>query len=158
MPLEQAIQDHAAAIRELAAAIRGGAAPRTADQHLATAAAHVTEANKVIEKAKSTSGEAQGKSEAKKADTKKPDPKQEPVEAPVEEQSAATLEEKDEPAVAEVEVTRDQVRDITLALGKAGKRDPLVALLGELGVAKSSQLEDNQLVEFFTRATALLGE
>lgn len=149
MSLEQAIQDHAAAIRELAAAIRGGAAPRTADQHLATAAAHVTEANKVIEKTQ-TSG--------KKADTKKPDPKPEPVEAPVEEQSVATPEEKGEPAAAEVEVTRDQVRDITLALGKAGKRDPLVALLGELGVAKSSQLEDNQLAEFFTRATALLEE
>lgn len=147
MSLEQAIQDHAAAIRELAAAIRQGGAPHTADQHLAVAA--VTEANQVI-------GKAQGS--AKKADTKKPDPKPEPVEAPVEEQSAATPEEKDEPAAAEVEVTRDQVRDITLALGKAGKRDPLVALLGELGVAKSSQLEDNQLAEFFTRATALLGE
>ena len=141
MSLEQAIQDHAAAIRELAAAIRGGAAPRTA-------AAHVTEANKAVDKAQTS---------AKKAE-KKPDPKPEPVEAPDEEQSAATLEQKDEPAAAEVEVTRDQVRDITLALGKAGKRDPLVALLGELGVAKSSQLEDNQLVEFFTRATALLGE
>lgn len=149
MSLEQAIQDHAAAIRELAAAIRQGGAPRTADQHLAAAAAHVTEANKVIEKTQ-TAG--------KKADTKKPDPKPEPVEAPVEEQSVATQEQKDEPAAAEVEVTRDQVRDITLALGKAGKRDPLVALLGELGVAKSSQLEDNQLAEFFTRATALLEE
>ena len=127
--------------------IRGGAA-RTADQHLATAAAHVTEANKVIEKAQTS---------AKKTE-KKPDPKPEPVEAPVEEQSAATPEQKDEPAAAEVEVTRDQVRDITLALGKAGKRDPLVALLGELGVAKSSQLDDSQLVEFYTRATALLGE
>lgn len=148
MSLEQAIQDHAAAIRELAAAIRGGAAPRTADQHLATAAAHVTEANKVIEKTQTS---------PKKAE-KKPDPKPEPVEAPVEEQSAVTQEQKDEPAAAEVEVTRDQVRDITLALGKAGKRDPLVALLGELGVAKSSQLDDSQLAEFFTRATALLGE
>lgn len=157
MSLEQAIQDHAAAIRELAAAIRQGGAPLTADQHLAAAAAHVTEANQAIGKAKGTSGEAQGKSETKKAE-KKPDPKPDPVEAPVEEQSAATPEEKDEPAVAEVEVTRDQVRDITLALGKAGKRDPLVALLGELGVAKSSQLEDGQLVEFFNRATALLGE
>ena len=149
MSLEQAIQDHAAAIRELAAAIRGGAAPRTADQHLAAAAAHVTEANKVIEKAQTST---------KKTESKKPDPKPEPVEAPVEEQSVATQEQKDEPAAAEVEVTRDQVRDITLALGKAGKRDPLVALLGELGVAKSSQLEDSQLAEFFTRATALLGE
>lgn len=153
MSLEQAIQDHAAAIRELAAAIRGGAAPRTADLHLvaaaAAAAAPVTEANKAADKAQTS---------AKKTESKKPDPKPEPVEAPVEEQSAAAPEQKDEPAAAEVEVTRDQVRDITLALGKAGKRDPLVALLGELGVAKSSQLEDNQLVEFFTRATALLGE
>lgn len=141
MSLEQAIQDHAAAIRELAAAIRGGAAPRTA-------AAQVTEVNKAVDKAQTS---------AKKAE-KKPDPKPEPVEAPVEEQSAATPEQKDGHAAAEVEVTRDQVRDITLALGKAGKRDPLVALLGELGVARSSQLDDSQLAEFFTRATALLGE
>lgn len=146
MSLEQAIQDHAAAIRELAAAIRQGGAPRTADQHLAAAATHVTEANQAISKAQTS---------AKKVE-KKPDPKPEPVEAPVEVQSVVTQEQKDEPAAAEVEVTRDQVRDITLALGKAGKRDPLVALLGELGVAKSSQLEDNQLAEFFTRATALL--
>lgn len=142
MSLEQAIQDHAAAIRELAAAIRGGAAPRTA-------AAPVTETSKVVDKAQTS---------AKKTESKKPDPKPEPVEAPVEEQSAATQEQKGEPAAAEVEITRDQVRDITLALGKAGKRDPLVALLGELGVARSSQLDDSQLAEFFTRATALLGE
>ena len=141
MSLEHAIQDHAAAIRELAAAIRGGAAPRTA-------AAQVTEANKAVDKAQTSTKKAE----------KKPDPKPEPVEAPVEEQSAATPEQKDEPAAAEVEVTRDQVRDITIALGKAGKRDPLVALLGELGVTRSSQLEDDQLAEFFTRATALLGE
>lgn len=143
MSIEQAIQDHAAAIRELAAAIRQGGAGT--GQVVAAAATNVTEASQTIGKAQSST---------KKADTKKPDPKPEPVE----EQSAATPEEKDEPAAAEVEVTRDQVRDITLALGKAGKRDPLVALLGELGVAKSSQLEDNQLVEFFTRATALLEE
>lgn len=150
MSLEQAIQDHAAAIRDLAAAIRGGAAPRTADLHLvAAAAAPVTETNKAADKAQTS---------AKKTESKKPDPKPEPVEAPAEEQSAATPEQKDEPAAAGVEVTRDQVRVITLALGKASKRDPLVALLGELGVAKSSQLEDDQLVEFFTRATALLEE
>ena len=148
MSLEQAIQDHAAAIRELAAAIRGGATPLTADQHLAAAAAHVTGANQAIGKAQTSVRKTE----------KKPDPNPGPVEAPVEEQSAATQEQKDEPAAAEVEVTRDQVRDITLALGKAGKRDPLVALLGELGVAKSSQLDDSQLAEFFTRATALLGE
>lgn len=142
MSLEQAIQDHAAAIRDLAAAIRGGAAPRTADLHLVAA-------DKAADKAQTS---------AKKTESKKPDPKPEPVEAPAEEQSAVTPEQKDEPAAAGVEVTRDQVRDITLALGKAGKRDPLVALLGELGVAKSSQLEDDQLVEFFTRATALLEE
>lgn len=149
MSLEQAIQDHAAAIRDLAAAIRGGAAPRTADLHLVAAAAPVTETNKAADKAQTS---------AKKTESKKPDPKPEPVEAPAEEQSAATPAQKDEPADAEVEVTRDQVRDITLALGKAGKRDPLVALLGELGVAKSSQLDDSQLAEFFTRATALLEE
>lgn len=158
MSLEQAIQDHAAAIRDLAAAIRGGAAPRTADLHLvaaaaAAAAAPVTETNKAADKAAD-----KAQTSAKKTESKKPDPKPEPVEAPAEEQSAATPEQKDEPAAAGVEVTRDQVRDITLALGKAGKRDPLVALLGELGVAKSSQLDDSQLAEFFTRATALLEE
>lgn len=143
MSLEQAIQDHAAAIRELAAAIRGGAAPSTADQGLATAAAHAPGANKAQTSAKKTE--------------KKPTPKPDPVEAPVEEESAATQQQKGDDAAAEVEVTRDQVRDVTLELGKAGKRDVLIALLSDLGVAKSSQLEDNQLGEFFTRATELLG-
>ena len=146
MSLEQAIQDHASAIRELAAAIRGAG---TGQVGTAAAAAHVTEAAKVIEKAQASS---------KKSETKKPDPKPDPVEAPVgEEESAATQEQKGADAAADVEVTRDQVRDVTLELGKAGKRDALIALLSDLGVAKSSQLEDNQLGEFFTRATELLG-
>ena len=144
MSLEQAIQDHASAIRELAAAIRGAGTGQ-----VGTTAAQVTEATKVVEKAQASS---------KKSETKKPDPKPDPVEAPVEEESAATQQQKGADAAADVEVTRDQVRDVTLELGKAGKRDALIALLSDLGVAKSSQLEDNQLGEFFTRATALLGE
>lgn len=143
MSLEQAIQDHASAIRELAAAIRGAGTGQ-----VGTTAAHVTEATKVVEKAQASS---------KKSETKKPDPKPDPVEAPVEEESAATQEQKGDDAVAEVEVTRDQVRNITLELGKAGKRDALIALLSDLGVAKSSELADDQLGEFFTRATELLG-
>ena len=138
MSIEQAIQDHASAIRELAAAIRG--------QGVGISSAHVADANKVNEKAQASSKPAA-----------KPTPKPDPVEAPVEEESAATQEQKGDDAVAEVEVTRDQVRNITLELGKAGKRDALIALLSDLGVAKSSQLEDNQLGEFFTRATELLG-
>lgn len=141
MSLEQAIQDHASAIRELAAAIRGAGTGQ-----VGTNAAHVTEAAKVVEKAQASSKPAA-----------KPTPKPGPVEAPVEEESAATQQQKGDDAVAEVEVTRDQVRDVTLELGKAGKRDVLIALLSDLGVAKSSQLEDNQLGEFFTRATELLG-
>ena len=143
MSLEQAIQDHASAIRELAAAIRGAGTGQ-----VGATAAHVTEAAKVVEKAQASS---------KKSETKKPDPKPDPVEAPVEEESAATQQQKGDDAAADVEVTRDQVRDVTLELGKAGKRDVLIALLSDLGVAKSSQLEDNQLGEFFTRATELLG-
>lgn len=143
MSLEQAIQDHASAIRELAAAIRGAGTGQ-----VGTTAAHVAEAAKVVEKAQASS---------KKSETKKPDPKPDPVEAPVEEESAATQKQKGDDAVAEVEVTRDQVRNITLELGKAGKRDVLIALLSDLGVAKSSELADDQLGEFFTRATELLG-
>lgn len=143
MSLEQAILDHASAIRELAAAIRGAGTGQVGT----AAAAHVAEATQVVEKAQAS---------AKKSGAKKPDPKPDPVEAPVEE-SAATQEQKGDDAAADVEVTRDQVRDVTLELGKAGKRDALIALLSDLGVAKSSQLEDNQLGEFFTRATELLG-
>ena len=147
MSLEQAIQDHASAIRELAAAIRGAGTGQ-----VGTTAANVAEAAKVVEKAKGADTKPATKTAAK------PTPKPDPVEAPVEEESAATQEQKGDDATADVEVTRDQVRDVTLELGKAGKRDALIALLSDLGVAKSSQLEDNQLGEFFTRATALLGE
>lgn len=146
MSLEQAIQDHASAIRELAAAIRGAGTGQ-----VGTTAAHVAEAAKVVEKAKGSDTKPAAKPAAR------PTPKPDPVEAPVEEESAATQQQKGDDAVAEVEVTRDQVRDVTLELGKAGKRDALIALLSDLGVAKSSQLEDNQLGEFFTRATELLG-
>lgn len=147
MSLEQAIQDHASAIRELAAAIRGTGT----DQVGTTGSALVTEAAKVVEKAKGSDTKPTTKPAAK------PTPKPDPVEAPVEEESAATQQQKGDAAAADVEVTRDQVRDVTLELGKAGKRDALIALLSDLGVAKSSQLEDNQLGEFFTRATELLG-
>lgn len=143
MSIEQAIQDHASAIRELAAAIRG--------QGVGISSAHVADANKANEKAKGSDTKPAAKQAAK------PTPKPDPVEAPVEEESAATQQQKGDDAAADVEVTRDQVRDVTLELGKAGKRDVLIALLSDLGVAKSSQLEDNQLGEFFTRATELLG-
>lgn len=148
MSLEQAILDHASAIRELAAAIRGAGTGQVGT----AAAAHVADANKVNEKAKGSDTKTAAKQAAK------PTPKPDPVEAPVEEEeSAATQEQKGDDAVAEVEVTRDQVRNITLELGKAGKRDALIALLSDLGVAKSSELADDQLGEFFTRATELLG-
>lgn len=134
MSIETALAVHAAAIRELAAALLAVNGAGTADQHLEAAASHVTKANEKL---------------AGKPATKKPDSKPEPevVEAP-------------EPEVEKEAggVTRDQVKDATLALGKAGRRDDLIELLETFGVVKSSALADDQLAAFHAAATKLLAE
>lgn len=55
------------------------------------------------------------------------------------------------------EVTLAEVTQVVLALGKAGKRDALVKLLGEYGVPKASALDPSKFAEFHTKANALLG-
>jgi pyruvate/2-oxoglutarate dehydrogenase complex dihydrolipoamide acyltransferase (E2) component len=77
----------------------------------------------------------------------------------------APAAEQPEPAVetaspaaapAASEITRQDVTDAVLALGKAGKRDALVKLLGEYGVPKASALADDQLAGFHAAAQKLL--
>jgi hypothetical protein len=92
-----------------------------------------------------------------KVEKVKADPKPEPVAevAPV-----ATPEPKDEPAPAAADpvadISKQDVIDITLALGKAGKRAQLIELLGKFGAPKASELAPEKFAEYHAAATALL--
>lgn len=131
MSLESVIAENTAAIRELIAALANGK-PVTAAQ--------VDSAGTEVKETKADKPKAE-----KKADTPKPE---------AEEQSAVTPEQKDEPAAAEV--TKDDVVAVTLALGKAGKRNQLVEKLTELGVPKASALDEPEWAGYVEWANALL--
>ena len=77
------------------------------------------------------------------------------------EQTSATVVTADSPETP-VELKADEctlaeVTQVVLALGKAGKRDALVKLLGEYGVPKASALDPSKFAEFHKKANALLG-
>lgn len=73
------------------------------------------------------------------------------------EAAAAEAPAQDTPLQEETAITRQDVTDVVLALGKAGRRDALVKLLGEYGASKASALADDQLGAFHAAATKLLG-
>lgn len=129
MSLEAAVQENTAALRDLIAALANG---------LPTSAAQVAA---VVKEAKP---EPKAKAETKVKET--PKPEAEPA-------AAATQEPKDDGAAV---IELQQVIDVTLALGKAGKRTELVELLGEFGAAKSSLLDPSDFAGFHGKATALL--
>jgi hypothetical protein len=131
MSLESVIAENTAAIRELIEAIKNGV-PTTAAQVAAVA----TEAKA-------------DKPEKAKAEKKAEAPKRE-----AEEQSAATPEQKAGDAAAEV--TEADVKEVTIALGKAGKRDALVAKLEEYGVPRATALPEEQWAEYVAWARAQL--
>lgn len=140
MSLEQAIAENTAALRDLIAAITSGVSAGL---------------NPVVdEPVQQTKVEKPAKVEKVKA----ADPKPEPVE---EQAPAATHEQKDEPVAAAAEdgekvITLQDVTDITIALGKAGKRQQLIELLANYDVPKASQISAHLWAEYHSKATALL--
>lgn len=131
MSLEQAIHENTAAIRDLIAAISKGV-PVTPAQVQA-----------VVQEA---------------APETKPAKKSAPPAA-----EPAAAQSTPEPAAPAVEVeascseiTLADITTVVLALGKAGKRDALVKLLGEYGVPKASALDPSKFAEFHAKANALL--
>lgn len=138
MSLETVIAENTAALRELIAALAKG---------LPTSAAQITA---VVEEAEDTS-EADAAA-AKKAAAAKAAAAKKAKEA-AEAEEAATQEPKGGGAAA---VDLDAVIAATLALGKAGKRAELVALLDTFKVAKSSALDPSDYASFHKSATELL--
>lgn len=167
MSLEAKVEALTAALDRLAEVISGAQAIATAgavgsnkafphsdsDDRTVQQVADEIEATNVAaaeKAAKAAKAEKAAKAKADKA--AKEDPKPEP-------EVAATPEPKDEDAAADDKpegITLQDVIDITLALGKAGKRPELVELLGKYEVAKSSQLHKNDYAGFHKRATAIL--
>jgi hypothetical protein len=132
MSLEQAITDHAAALRELAAAIRA-----TVGAHDTTAAAA---AHQVINDAKAQATTA----------TK---PQAAVVTKDVAEVKTAATEEKkhEQPAP-----TYDTVKTKVLELSKEKGRDQVVALLQRHGVAKAPDLKAEQYAAVIADVAAIL--
>jgi hypothetical protein len=151
MSLEAVIQENTAALRELIAQLSKGI-PTSAAQ-----VAAVVEHSKVEEDTFVSDTVAAKKAAdaaaATKADAAKKAAAAKKAKEEAEAAAAATQESKDDDAPA---IELQQVIDVTLALGKAGKRDKLVELLGEFGAAKSSLLDPSDFASFHAKATALL--
>jgi hypothetical protein len=145
MSLESAIAENTAALRELIAQLAKGL-PTSAAQVAAVVEQSKVEEETFVSDTKAAKAAADKKAAAAKADAAK---KAKDAEAA----AAATPEPKDDDAPA---IELQQVIDVTLALGKAGKRDKLVELLGEFGAAKSSLLDPSDFASFHAKATALL--
>lgn len=139
MSLEQAIHENTAAIRDLIAAISKGV-PVTPAQVQAV----VQEA--APEKKSSPSEKSSDKVTKSQAV------------ATAAEQVGSTPSETSAPASAPAaaDITLADITTVVLALGKAGKRDALVKLLGEYGVPKASALDPSKFAEFHAKANALL--
>lgn len=160
MSLEAKVEALTAALDRLAAVISGAQAIATAGAvgsnkafpHSDSDDRTVQQVADEIEATNAAAAKAEKPAKAKADKAAKEDPKPEP-------EVAATPEPKDEDAAADDKpegVTLQDVIDITLALGKAGKRPELVELLGKYEVAKSSQLHKNDYAGFHKRATAIL--
>lgn len=164
MSLEAKVEALTAALDRLAAIISGAQAVATSgavgsnkafphsdsDDRTEQQVADEIEATNAAAAEKAAKADKAAKAKADKA--AKEDPKPEP-------EAAATPEPKDEDAAADDKpegIALQDVIDITLALGKAGKRPELVELLGKYEVAKSSQLHKNDYAGFHKRATAIL--
>lgn len=140
MSLEQAITDHASALRELAAAIRS-----------TISGAHEIGAttDRVISEAKKTaSAPAADKKTEAKAETKKPAAT--PAAETTAETETATASPSDGPAP-----TYDTVKAKVLALAQAKGRDVLVDLLSRHGVTKAPDLKEAQYAKFLADIDAI---
>lgn len=141
MSLEQAIAENTAALRDLIAAITNGV---SAGQ------------NPVVdEPAPQVKAEKPAKVEKAKAADPKPEQVEEPAPAatpePKADSVAAAADEDDEKVITVQDVT-----DITIALGRAGKRQQLIELLAEFNVPKASQISAHLWADYHAKATALL--
>jgi len=147
MSIEQAITDHAAAIRELAAAIRGatsGAPLKVAD----TIAQDVTKVEtdaKAEQKKVMAQAEADRKSAAKQAVAD--------ALAKAEAEKAKPAEEDDPLDAAPLDWDKD-VRPALLAVGK--DRDALVKLMGKYEVPKGGKAPTEKWADLLAEANAIV--
>lgn len=140
MSLEQAITDHAGALRELAAAIRS------------TIGAGVTRSTELDQATDKVIADAKKPAEAKKpaATASSLNGAKQPTTAPAE--TAPAEEAKAEPAAA---IDYDQVKAKVLALAQSKGRDVLVALLQRHGAAKAPDLKPVQYAAFLADIDAI---
>lgn len=143
MSLEQAITDHAAALRELAAAIRATASSASGITINSGETLMLADANKADTKTQAPKAGAQG------GDGKKPAGTQ--TAGTTAKAGTATASHSDAAAP-----TYDDVKAKVLELSKAKGREPTVALLQRYGVEKAPDLKDDQYAGFITDVDAIL--
>lgn len=152
MSLEQAITDHAGALRELAAAIRStlpSIGSRSAELDAATDKV-IADAKKPAAATASSPSGAERQTTALKAsaqggEEKKPDAAKEPTGSKPEAGPASS----DAP-------TYDDVKTKVLALAQAKGRDTVLALLQRHGVAKAPDLKEGQWARVIEDADAIM--
>jgi hypothetical protein len=138
MSLEQAITDHASALRELAAAIRGT---------ISTANNITAATDKVISTAKTTAAATSAAKEVAQGDDAK-----KPAATP----AAAGSKSEAGPASSSTAPTYDDVKAKVLALSKDKGRDQVVALLQRHGVEKAPELKPEQYADIIADADRII--
>lgn len=168
MSIENAIADHAAAIRELAAAIRGAAS-----SNLATAGALTTMADLTTQNERAAEAEVEAADSKVEADAKakqqavmaavEADRKPTAARAAIEDALAKARAEKAKPA-AEDDIppelgatSLDWDKDVRPALLAVGKdRDALVKLMGKYEVPKGGKAPTEKWADLLAEANAIV--
>lgn len=167
MSLEQAIIEHAAAIRELATALTQRAAPLMALADEAQAAI------REIKESAIATGDAEVEKDVQKADAEKESPARAAINAALE---AARAKKEADPkpdasGAAKTKATPDgaqsaaddkpldYLKDVAPTLNKLAKanRDALVALFAKYGAKKGAELKAEDYAAVLGEATELLG-
>ena len=158
MSIEQQLADNTAALRSLEAAIRAIVMVSPAETPL-------TQVGELSEKLGSVGGPAEPTAEpvkaAKEAKAKKPaaTPAAEPVAAQQEsaEPTSQSAESEAEAPAEEIKALdyEADIKPLVLQVVKSGKRDGVVALLQEFGVANASALPADQWAAFHNKLQAL---
>lgn len=171
MSIELAIQDHAAAIRELAAAIRGAASSNLATAGALTTTADLTTQNERAQAAEIDAAVAKVETDAKakqqavmaavEADRKPANQTRAAIETALAEarkakETPAPAAEEDDPLADTAPL--DYEKDVKPLLIKVGKdKTALVALLDKFGAKKGDQIAAADYAAVVVAANAIIG-
>lgn len=162
MSIEKLIADNTAALQALTAALIANQGAQLqlnlAGQDKGTVLSAAATAKKSDTTAKTTSTATKASTPAKSAAASESQAAEKSASSAEETESTTEVEgwDGEEVAATPSTVTFDDVKDVTIALGKANKRDGLVKLLGRFNVTKASELSEDSYAAYHSAACLLL--